>query len=79
MLDYTNSDHEQDRQAFIATFVYVGCGLALALFIIGSLGKRLLCRLVPCMSLDLPSLATRIGILLMQAFSIACATVLVLN
>ena len=79
MFDWTNSDLGQDRQSFVTTFSYIGCTLAVVLFIIGSLSKRVICRCIPSLGLQLPSIVTRVGTIIMQAFSVACATVLVLN
>lgn len=70
---------EQDRRDFIITFSYIGCIIALIVFIISSLTKRIICRVIPSASLDIPEEVTRIANIIMQAFSVGLATVLVLN
>jgi len=72
-------DVEKDRRNFVVTFSYIGCAIALLIFVISSLSKRVVCRVIPCASLAIPEEVTRITNIVMQAFSVGLATVLVLN
>ena len=77
--DWVDENSTQDRKNFVETLAFAGCGLALLIFLISTMSKRVLCRLVPCCSLAVPSVVTRVANLIMQALAIALATVLVLN
>ena len=78
VLDWTK-DAGQDRRDFITTFSYLGVGISVVVFIVGQLSKRVICRVIPGVAINLPAEVTRIAIVLMQALSVGCATVIVVN
>ena len=79
VIDWTSDNKSQDRYDFIVTFSLIGCIIAFTLFVISSLDKRVLCRVIPCAEVNIPTEVIRVGTMIMQAFSIGLATVMVMN
>ena len=79
ILDWTSSQGETGRIDIVRTLSFIGCGLAFVFFIVSSLGKRVVCRVIPSLNLNLPSEITRVGVVILQFLSTGIATIIVLN
>ena len=79
MIDWTSDNDVQDRKDLVGLLAYFGCGIAVIIFIVGSLSKKVLCRCIPCANLSLPPIVTQVGTLIAQVIAVMLATVIVLN
>ena len=79
VLDWTSDNDKQDRKDFVVTFSLIACIIALVLFIVSTLDKRVLCRVIPCADVKIPTEVNRIGTMIMQALSVGLAAVMVMN
>ena len=58
---------------------YVGLGLGVLTYIVSALSKRVLCRCIPCASLQIPAVVTRVLSLFAQIIAVWAATMIVVN
>ena len=48
VLDWRSDNDEQDRKKFIEAFSLIGCVIALILFLVSLVSKRVFCRVIKC-------------------------------
>jgi len=63
----------------VEVLTYIGCVLALVIYFLSSLSKKVLCRCIPCANLSMPPIVNQLGILVAQVVAVALATVIVMN
>ena len=64
VVDWTSENDKQDRKRTIQMLAYAGCALGVLAFVISILGKKVLCRCIPCTNLSIPGVVTQVITLL---------------
>jgi len=79
VVNWSSANNTQNRKKLVEVLTYIGCVLALIIYFLSSLSKKVLCRCIPCANISMPPFVNQIGILIAQATAVALATVIVMN